>query len=117
MEVWKPCVGFENYQVSSLGRVRSVKTGRVLKAADNWHGYLCVSLYHGKEAKTVRVHRLVARSFHGDNGPSVTVNHKNGIKTDNRACNLEWCSQSENRKHAIQNGLVPRQTRGSVYAT
>jgi hypothetical protein len=116
MEVWKPCVDCDKYEVSSLGRVRRIKTGRILKAHDNWHGYLVVSLFHNGECVTSRVHRLVAKAFHGNRGSEFMVNHKNGNKHDNTPSNLEWCSHSENRKHAIENGLIPRHSPGSVYA-
>mgnify|MGYP000291846112 CR=1 FL=1 len=93
------------YDVSSDGEVTNIKTGRILKPDPNRTGYLRVTL--SKEGKTKRffVHRLVAL-VHIPNPRCVEeVNHKNGIKTDNRKDNLEWCSSSENKRHAVENGL------------
>jgi argininosuccinate lyase len=128
-EVWKDVEGFEGkYEVSSLGRVRSYfktviyKDGRVyhykpafLKGYPNKVGYLHVNLFYAKnKSKTVDIHRLVAEAFipkiKGKNG----VNHKNGVKTDNRAENLEWSTQKENVHHAIENGLFHVSKKGRI---
>ena len=70
------------------------------------NGYLVVStLQNGKRPK-VFVHRLIAMCFVHGYKPNLTVNHINGIKTDNRPENLEWVSLSENSEHAWNTGLV-----------
>lgn len=118
-EIWKDIEGYEGYyQVSSLGRVRSLDrvvinsknvcrkhTGKILKINFIADGYLGCSLYKNRRMKTARIHRLVAKMFIKNNGNKKCVNHKNGIKTDNRVDNLEWCTHSENMNHAVQNGL------------
>lgn len=104
-EVWKDIEGYEGrYQVSNLGRVRSLSLGkiakfrrehegRVLKPYLTRYGYYLVDLYYEtKKKRHYLVHRLVAQAFipNPDNLPQ--INHKNEQKTDNRVENLEWCS-------------------------
>lgn len=127
MEKWKDIKGYEgSYQVSNMGRVRSVdriryasngKTmckffvkGQILKPSHtgkktrNNDGYLAVNLLQ----KTKRVHRLVAEAFipNPDNFP--VVNHKDGNTENNKVENLEWCTNEYNQKHAITHGLKPQ---------
>jgi hypothetical protein len=115
-EQWRPCPGFPEYAVSSLGRVRretrakGARPGRALSSHDRG-GYRCVGLCHGAKQVTRLVHRLVAFAFLGDPPRGAQVNHKNGIKADNRAENLEWSSREENMKHAVQAGLMATGTR------
>ena len=100
-EVWKGSI-VGGYSISNLGRVRNDKTGCVLKPY-NFDGYLRVSLKNN----TLKVHRLVAFAFLEKTSDKNIVNHKNGIKTDNRVENLEWCTELENRQHAVAHGLSP----------
>lgn len=101
MEIWKDIPGLEGrYQASSLGRIRSVDhivtrkiKGRILRPRTRKEGYLVVTI---SGAGPKDVHRLVALAFHGEGKPSEQVRHLNGIKTDPRAENLAWGSQSEN---------------------
>lgn len=109
------------YQVSDSGKVRSwlnrggrvFKDGRgkrsirmdeprILKQSKNGSGYLSVDVM-GK--KSVRVHRMVAEAFVENPEKKPYVNHKNGIKTDNRCQNLEFCTQKENVSHAFKSGI------------
>lgn len=86
MEQWEDVVGSKRqYQVSSYGRVKSRRTGRILKQWQNNSGYWCVRLA-GYVSKYCIVHRLMADAFLGEGG---RVFHKNGIRDDNRLENLE----------------------------
>lgn len=113
-EEWRPIKGWEGYEVSDLGRVRSYRTtsGRLI---DNPHllafkadycGYCNVYLKNGPtKQKRMKVHRLVSSAFIPNPECKPQINHINGIKTDNRVENLEWCTAGENIRHSIANGL------------
>lgn len=113
-EVWKDIDGYEGlYQVSNLGRIRSLykrrKDVEFLKFTD-CHGYKIVGLCKNKKQMSFRVHRIVASAFLPNPNNNPQVNHINGDKTDNRAVNLEWCTQSANMRHAYENGLEKANT-------
>ena len=111
-EIWKDVKGFEGrYQVSNLGRVRSLDRydglnrlvrGRMLNPSMNkGRGYLRVSLSDGHRKYThYEVHRLVALHFVSGYKKGLVVNHKNEIKTDNRAENLEFCTYKYNLNYS-----------------
>lgn len=85
-----------NYEVSSEGEVRNIKTGNILKGKYK-NGYKHVNLSYGKIKKTCQVHGLAASLFipNPDNYP--VINHKDENPSNNRAENLEWCTQSYNK--------------------
>lgn len=126
MEIWKPVPGYEgSYEVSNLGRVRSVsrytptwsgkvfKKGTIKKQKEDKDGYFKVWLSKNSKKKPFFVHRLVATAFldNPDNLP--VVNHKDGNKKNNTVENLEWCTLSENTKHAFKIGLIKPSCRGT----
>lgn len=112
-ETWRPVVGWEGvYDVSSLGRVRRVKSYNnrrcgVINPQPNHFGYPQSSLADGSRRRTVRIHCLVAAAFLGPKPSGMEINHKNGIKTDNRTRNLEYVTHSENGLHAFRVLLRP----------
>ena len=108
IETWRDVKGYESvYQVSDLGRVRSLKYGkeRILKSIKSGCGYFYVDLSQNKKAKKITVHRLVAQAFIKNPQNKRTVSHINGTKTDNKLSNLEWATYSETQKHSYANGL------------
>jgi len=100
-EIWHKCeVPYTRYEVSNLGRVRNARTGLVLRPRKHNWGYQQVALFYKGQRKDCYIHDLVATAFVEGWREGLEVNHKNGVKTDNRAENLEWVSSSENHRHA-----------------
>lgn len=109
MSIWKDVKGYEGlYEVSNAGEVRSKERvnsyGRRCKGIPraftlNRNGYLYVNLCKNGQLKNHLVHRLVAEAFVENPQHKETVNHKNEIKTDNRADNLEWLTLAENLRY------------------
>lgn len=112
-EIWLDIFGYEGlYKVSNFGRIKSLdkKSGikhfksHIRKIMIDKDGY-CVIILSKLKKTYKRVHRLVAIAFIPNPENKKFVNHKKGIKTDNRVSELEWVTQSENEKHAYKNGL------------
>lgn len=95
MEIWKVIKGYEKYQVSNLGRVKSFFSKEKILKLRNHRGYSLVNLSN----KTFKVHRLVAEAFLENETKKPEVNHKNKIKSDNTVSNLEWVTREENIYH------------------
>lgn len=116
-EIWKPIKGYEGlYEVSNMGRVRSLDKvcrhdykyqknvivpvdGKYLKAHVLKSGYLHIVLQKDRKRKDYAIHRLVAFHFCDGYEEGLVVNHKNENKADNRADNLEWCTEAYNRNY------------------
>ena len=115
IEIWK--VFESGYEVSNLGNVRSIDRivetrkqplklkGKLLKPAIDKKGYKRVAIMINGKLSTLKVHRLVAMAFIENVNNKPQVNHKDGNKLNNAINNLEWVNNSENVKHAYENGL------------
>lgn len=106
-EIWKDIEGYEGkYQVSNLGRVKSLnykRTGkeRVIRLNFNNGGYLLVDLWKNGKGKKYTIHRLVAQAFISNPCNKPCVDHINTIQTDNRVENLRWVSYKENSNNVL----------------
>ena len=117
MEIWKDITGYNGiYQISNFGRLRRIwkKSHRnpegkliILKSVIS-KGYKFAHLCKNGKAKKITIHRLVAIEFIENPLNKPQVNHIDGNKANNHIDNLEWCTASENSKHAWDTGLAKR---------
>lgn len=105
MENYKVIKDYPNYGISRDGEVLNLKFNRKIKYIKHPKGYFNLHLYKDGISKLFLVHRLIAEAYIDNVNNYPQVNHINGIKTDNRIENLEWCTASQNAKHAFINKL------------
>lgn len=97
LEVFRPIKGYEDYEVSTWGRVFNKRTGRYLIPHVHDKGYLRVDLYDEKgRRKHAKIHRLVAEAFVPNIYGKPQVNHIDGNNQNNSYTNLEWVTNQEN---------------------
>lgn len=104
MKQLKQIKNFNKYYVDNYGNVYSTNHNRIIKLKQSLmpNGYMHIGLHKNNKAYNKYVHRLVAEAFIPNPENKKDVNHKNGIRTDNRVENLEWVSRSENQLHAYR---------------
>lgn len=114
LEVWKKVPNYKGYEVSNKGKIRSIDKiskngckikGKLFKIWISTTGYCMTGIGRNGEYRQYGVHRIVAWAFLPNPKNKREINHINGVKTDNRVENLEWCTRQENVQHAIQTGL------------
>ena len=107
-EQWLPIEGYEDYEVSNYGRVKSLgndktRKEKILKPNTNKDGYQLVQLWKDGKPKTFQVHRLVAIAFIPNPNNYEQVNHKDENKCNNHVDNLEWCDRKYNCNYGTRN--------------
>lgn len=104
-EEWKKIIDFDDYEISSYGRIRNIKTGNIKKVSTGRRGYPVVSLRKNKKTHLKTIHRLIAIAFIPNEGKKNQINHIDGNKGNFNIDNLEWCTAKENLEHARRTGL------------
>lgn len=117
--MWKKIKGYEGlYEINEAGQVKSIRriqirsngspiiiSEKIKKPYLNKSGYVTIALIKNNTTANRYLHRLIAEAFVPNPKRLNVVNHKNGIKSDNRIANLEWCTSSHNNLHAIHTRL------------
>lgn len=109
---WRIVPGHEHYECSNTGLIRNKETGFIMKPSLRRDGYLSLMFRKSNKKKNNAIHRVYMLTWIPNPLNKPQVNHKNGIKTDNRVENLEWCTVQENRVHAVSTGLITNTTKG-----
>lgn len=106
-EIFKVIEGHPDYEISNLGRIKSKRRKKhiIMSLVLDPEGYQRIRMMEFNTQYTRKVHRLVAQAFLPNLSNLAEVNHINGVKTDNRVENLEWCDKSHNMQHALRIGL------------
>lgn len=117
-EIWKDIKDYEGlYQVSNLGRVKRITTGRVLKPLKHANGYIMVKLSKNSIVYTKTVHRLVAEAFIPNPEHKSEITHIDENKTNNNVSNLEWMTRKENINHGTRTERMSKTQSIPIIAT
>lgn len=116
-EQWKTISGYEDYEISNYGRVKSLgndktRKEKILKPNTNKDGYQLATLFKDCKRKMFQVHRLVAMAFIPNPNNYEQVNHKDEVKTNNHVDNLEWCDRKYNVNYGTRNEKISKAMSG-----
>ena len=111
----KPIPNFEKYYIYDTGDVYNTDTNKMLEGTIRLSGYKVYRLSKDGKKYQFYAHRLVAENFIPNPDNCKIVNHKDGDKLNNDVSNLEWCTQSENMKHAYDNSLIQQRKQKQEY--
>lgn len=103
MEIWKPLRNFPSYDGSTEGRIRNIKTRRIMKTFTDERGYIKVCLRKNNQSYTVKAARVLAETFLGEH-PDLDVTYKDLDRSNLRINNLEWCTRSKVIQDAFDRG-------------
>lgn len=126
MEIWKDIKDYEGlYQVSNLGRVKSLKrkyvlTDKILIPRIDTDGYALINLSNRNKKTTFKIHRLVAQAFIPNPKNLPEINHKDENKLNNKVENLEWCTAEYNNAYGTRHSMykvLPQNQKNNPYTS
>ncbi len=106
MEIWKPIKDYPNYEISNLGKVKNIKTNKLISVSVHKHGHHVVRLWSNSKTRLFNIYRLLAIHFIPNPENKREVNHIDGNRMNFELSNLEWVTASENMKHSFRTGLA-----------
>ena len=100
VEVFRSIDCYDNYAISTCGRVKNTKTGKILKGSVDSYGYLIIDLYENAIRKTHKIHRIVANAFIDNPDDKLCVDHKDNDRANNHISNLRFATSKENSRNS-----------------
>ena len=115
IEIWRDIKGYENdYQISTTGRLRSVKSNLIMKPMVATNGYLVACLWKDNKQRKITIHRLVADTFIPNPANLPEINHIDEDKKNNRVENLEWCTRLYNMNYGNVGRKISNANKGKI---